>query len=558
MARFTLLIPHGRSPKADLETPITAQFPSDRICGVVAAATAAEGIRQIKVAVGPKGRLRTVELRLDFLRNAAERTALFDWLAKKAGRKALRSTSLPVLIATCRTRRGGGKFGGSAAAELAILAQAARAGCAWCDVEIETAKQFDPAELRDAVAPGRLMVSAHDFRRLPPNLLALAKRLDRFGGDAIKIAAMCDSLGEAQRLFQLTRRRGDVVAIPMGERMLAGRMLALREGSALAYVPIAVSTAPGQLSLDALKRVYRWQRRFGASAQGPTRRTKIYGVIGDPVAHSLSPVMQNAAFAEQGVDALYLPFAVSDLGDFVRSAGAFGIAGFSVTIPHKQAILRYLDWCDPLAAEIGAVNTVLMRGTRLYGYNTDYVGVLQAIEKHVSLRSSRVLLVGAGGAARAAAFALAHKGATVVIWARRSQQAAALARAAGGQAVDRQALRRESFDAIVNCTPVGLHASAPAGMSAGSRMASDSPLQAGELNCRVVMDMIYRPRVTPLLRLAASRGIATISGVEMFVAQGTAQYEIWTGKRAPEAVMRKAVLAALQAEERAGSHGTAK
>jgi 3-dehydroquinate dehydratase / shikimate dehydrogenase len=281
-------------------------------------------------------------------------------------------------------------------------------------------------------------------------------------------------------------------------------------------------------------------------------------VIGDPVAHSLSPVMQNAAFAEQGVDSLYLPFAVNDLRDFVRSAAPLGIAGFSVTIPHKQAILRYLDWCDPLAAEIGAVNTVLMRGTRLYGYNTDYVGVLQAIEKHVSLGSSRVLLVGAGGAARAAAFALVHKGATVAIWARRPQQAAALARATGGEVLDRQALRRESFDAIVNCTPVGLHASKPAGKRAGSRPASDSPLKADELNCRVVMDMIYRPRVTPLLRLAASRGIATISGVEMFVAQGTAQYEIWAGKRAPEAVMRKAVLAALQAEERAGSRGTAK
>jgi 3-dehydroquinate dehydratase type I len=266
--RFTLLIPHGRSPKADLETPITAKFASDRTCGVVATATAAEAIRQIKLAVGPQGCLRNVELRLDYLRNAAERVALLEWLAKKAGGEGSHSVSLPVLIATCRTRRGGGKFGGSVAAELAILAQAARAGCAWCDVEIETAEQFDPAELRDAIAPGRLMVSAHDFRRLPPKLPALAKRLDRFGGDAIKIAADVRFAGEARRLFQLTRGRGDVVAIPMGERMLAARMLALREGSALAYVPIAVSTAPGQLSLDALQRVYRWQRRFGAVGPG--------------------------------------------------------------------------------------------------------------------------------------------------------------------------------------------------------------------------------------------------------------------------------------------------
>ena len=275
---------------------------------------------------------------------------------------------------------------------------------------------------------------------------------------------------------------------------------------------------------------------------GPTRRTKIYGVIGNPVAHSLSPLMQNAAFAERKIDALYLPFEVRDLRDFVRAAGPLGISGFSVTIPHKQSILRYLHGCDSLAAEIGAVNTVVLRGTRLYGYNTDYVGVLRALESRVPLRSSRVLLVGAGGAARAAAFAIARKGASVFIWARRPAQAEALAKAAGAQAIERPALRRESFDAIVTCTPVGLRG--------GGASSMESPLEAKELNCRVVMEMIYRPRLTPLLRLAARQGIATISGVEMFLAQGAAQFEIWTGKRAPEAVMRKAVMAALRREEK--------
>jgi 3-dehydroquinate dehydratase / shikimate dehydrogenase len=558
---------------------------------VVAAETAAEAIRQLKFAAGPRGRLRTLELRLDFLRGPAERTALLDWVSRYYGRDAngrtpssapkaktrrkethrteAGSLSLPVLIATCRTRKGGGKFSGSISAELAILSQAARAGCAWCDVEIETASQIAPAELRRAVAPARLLVSAHDFRRLPPDLPGLVKRLDRFGARGIKIAAMCRGLGDAERLLRLAHGRSDVVAIPMGERALGTRILALREGSALAYASIITSTAPGQLSLDAMHNVYRiggrmdgrpdrrpnrrMDRRFGASANGPTRRTKIYGVIGNPVAHSLSPLMQNAAFAEQGVNALYLPFEVRDLGDFVRAAPLLGIAGFSVTIPHKQAILRYLHGCDPLAAEIGAVNTVVLRGARLYGYNTDYVGVLQAIESRVPLRSSRVLLVGAGGAARAAAFAIARKGAAVFIWARRPEQAKALAKAAGAEAVDRPALRRESFDAIVNCTPVGLHAAG--GFLIGTRPGSSlgSPLQASELNCRVVMEMIYRPRVTPLLRLAAGRGIATISGVEMFIAQGAAQYEIWTGKRAPEAVMRKAVLTALKQEEKAST-----
>jgi len=470
-----------------------------------------------------------LELRLDYLHSAAERSALFRWLA--------RQRRLPTLIATCRTRQGGGKFGGSAWVELQILAQAARAGCRWCDVELESAEQVRPEDLRRAMAPARLLVSAHDFRRLPLSLPRLARRLAHCGGQAIKIAATCHSLSDDRRLLALARGRRNVVVIPMGEKTLGARILALREGSALAYAAIANSTAPGQLSLDSMINVYHLDRRFGKSTGGPTRRTRVYGVIGNPVAHSLSPLMHNAAFAERRLNAVYLPFDVLDLADFIGNIGALRIAGFSVTIPHKQRILRYLDGCDPLAAEIGAVNTVVLRGTRLYGYNTDYVGVLRAIESRVPLRSSRVLLIGAGGVARAAAFALSRAGAAVAIWARRPEQARALARAAEGQALERPALQHEFFDAVVNCTPVGL------------RPGDGSPLRAGELNCSVVMDLIYRPRTTPLLRLAARRGIATISGVEMFLTQGMAQYEIWTGERAPEAVMRKAVLAALKQEE---------
>jgi 3-dehydroquinate dehydratase/shikimate dehydrogenase len=270
------------------------------------------------------------------------------------------------------------------------------------------------------------------------------------------------------------------------------------------------------------------------------RKTRIYGVIGDPIGHSLSPVLQNAGFQARKMDAVYLPFLVRDLSDFLRAIGPLGIAGFSVTLPHKQAILRHLDDCDPMAARIGAVNTVVVRGGgKLYGYNTDYVGVLRALEQRIPLRGSRVLLLGAGGAARAVAFALAHSGATVCVCARRPREAKKLARAVDGEAVERSRLQREFFDAIVNATPVGMYPHA-----------SVSPLKASELNCRLVFDLIYRPRLTKLMQLAASRGIETVLGVEMFVAQGTAQWEIWTGERAPADAMRRAVLRALAGEEK--------
>ena len=507
-------------------------FGPGRLCGVVAAAKAAEAIRQFRSSVGPNGNLQTLELRLDYLQNPAERSAFLRWLG--------RQRALPVIIATCRRRQGGGQFPGSIEDELAVLKQAVEAGCAWCDVEIETASEIDPAELKEALAPARVLVSAHDFRRVPKNLAALARRLDSTGAHAIKIAAQCRSLADARRLLDIAHGRWDVVAIPMGEAVFPARILALREGSALAYAAVETSTAPGQLSLEATRNVYRLNRRFGRST-APTSRTRVYGVIGDPVGHSLSPLMHNTAFAERGVDAVYLPFHVRDLRDFLAAVRSFHISGFSVTLPHKRRILRYLDECDPLAAEVGAVNTVVVRGQRLYGYNTDYVGVLRAIEKRVPLQSARVLLLGAGGAARAAAFALARGGAAVAIWARRSERALALARAVKGQAIERRALGSEFFDAIVNCTPVGMY---PGG---------GSPLTARELNARVVMDTIYRPQTTELLRRAKRRGIETISGVEMFLAQGIAQWEMWMKQRAPEKAMRHAVLAALDGEEKASA-----
>jgi len=507
---------------------ITAIFGKQRVCAVIAASTAVQAVRQIRTAFSQMRPPRTLELRWDFLQDEAERARLLGWLKGQH--------QLPVLIATFRRAAGGGLFRGSMPAEIELLQKAVSAGCGWCDVEIETAKYFKPDELKRRLAPARLLISAHDFRRLPPDLPKLVKRLERCGGHAVKIAAMCHSLADARRLLALARHRSDLVALPMGDMALPARILALREGSALVYAAVAQTTAPGQFSLDLLQGVYRLNRRFGAS-NGLNRQTRVYGVIGNPVAHSLSPLMHNTAFAARRMNAVYVPFEVRDLRDFLAAIAPMGIAGFSVTLPHKRDIVRHLDYCEPLAAKIGAVNTVVVRNGKLRGYNTDFAGVLRCIEKRVRLRSSRILLLGAGGSARAAAFALAHKGAAVTIWARRSAQARALARAVEGRAIDRPRLRREFFDVIVNCTPVGMY---PGG---------GSPLRSGELNCRLVMDLIYRPRKTKLLLQAERLGLETVSGVEMFLVQGIAQWEMWTGKRAPVAAMRRAVVAALDREE---------
>jgi 3-dehydroquinate dehydratase/shikimate dehydrogenase len=496
-----------------------------RICAVAAASTASEMADLVRLGLRETP---TVELRLDWLRNDAERSSFLLWLKKNKPRGT-------TFLATCRRRIGGGKLFGGVQAELYWLNEAREAGCSWGDLEIETLRELPGKSLSELGLPSRILLSLHDFQHLPRRLPSLhsAARPDV---QALKIAVHAETIGDSIRLLRLVRRWPNLVTVPMGEVGLPARILALREGSALAYAPIGPATAPGQVSLGTLKHLYR--------AHELTRRTRVYGVIGDPVGHSLSPLLHNTGFRAQRIDAVYLPFLVKDLRDFLKAMPEFGIRGFSVTIPHKQSILKHLQECDLLAAEIGAVNTVVVRRDgSLFGCNTDYIGILRALEQKLRLAGSRALIFGAGGVARAAAFALVRAGAHVGICARRERAARELAKAVGGEVLPRRALRSESFDAILNATPIGMHPH--------DRV---SPLSPRELNCRVVMDLINRPQMTRLLNLAARKGITTISGVEMFVPQGVAQWELWTGQRAPESLMRKAVLRALRAEEGSRQH----
>jgi 3-dehydroquinate dehydratase/shikimate dehydrogenase len=492
----------------------------DRICGVAAAETAGELEAQLHEAL----RLtRTVELRLDWLRSDAERRRFFKWLKRRRFSAEL--------IATCRRREAGGRFTGDVAAERQMLSAATDAGCRWYDLEVESieaAGGFEP------IAPGRAraIVSLHRFDRPVRDPHRLLSRFPSVPGVVWKLAVECRGLGDAVRLIRLARKPGPaagMIVVPMGRAALPARLLALREGSLLTYAAVSEATAPGQPTLETAIREYRAERI--------DRRTRAYGIIGNKTGRSTSPAMHNAAFAAAEINAIYLPFHVEKLGDFLGAIRSLGIGGFSVTIPHKRAILRHLDACHSLAKRLGAVNTVVVRRGRLYGYNTDYAGVVAAIEGRVRLAGCRALLVGAGGAARAAAFALADSGARVFVVARRPQRARELARACGGKELAQREIRRRSFDLIVNATPVG--------------MAPDrgTPLSADELNAPVVFDMVYRPIDTPLLRLAARRGLETISGVEMLVAQGVEQWELWTGRPAPARVMRRAALEALGRSE---------
>ncbi len=285
-----------------------------RICAVVAASTADEMSRMVRSALR---QTRTVELRLDWLSSDADRARFLDWLGKGQPRNA-------TFLATCRRREGGGKFAGPVDRELYWLIQAREAGCQWCDLEVETLRKLPGQSVREYPVPSRVLLSVHDFERTPD----LPRRMNppaHGGVDAVKIAAEARTIHDSVRLLSLARNSKSFVAVPMGEAGLPARILALREGSALAYAPVAAATAPGQVSLDEMIHLYR--------AHALTRRTRVYGVIGDPVGHSLSPILHNTGFVARHVDAVYLPFLVHDLRDFLAAVPEFGVRGFSVTHP---------------------------------------------------------------------------------------------------------------------------------------------------------------------------------------------------------------------------------
>ena len=467
---------------------------------------------------------RTIELRLDWLADDHEIRRFIAILAERPIRGA-------TLLATCRRRPAGGRYRGSIGRQLVHLAEAIRAGCSWYDLEIESAGLCPPELLEVLLGEAKRLVSAHFFKSMPRNLEKVRAELVRTGADGIKIAARCESLADCRKMAQFGWGKRDQIVIPMGETAAPARILGLKEPNGFAYAPVQNATASGQVSLDEMRTTYGGGRI--------TRKTAVYGVIGDPIGHSLSPQLHNAGFRAQRIDAIYVPFLVHRLQDFIDSIEPMRIKGFSVTIPHKEKILGYLTDCDPLARSIGAVNTVVVRNGKLYGYNTDYVGVLRALESRLKFPNRRVLILGAGGVARAVAFALAQAGATVCVSARRQKKAEALVHAVNGKLIAWKKLPEESFDAIVNATPVGMHP-----------FDDRSPLEARDLNCRLVFDTIYRPEKTKLLQLAERRGIATVSGLEMFVAQGIAQWELWTRQKAPATRMRRAVLNALKREER--------
>lgn len=445
------------------------------------------------------------------------------------------------VIATCRRKAHGGSFDGPLATELDILMKAAQCGCQIVDLEVESAeeaKSHQVEKLRSAGAA--LLVSFHDFSRTK-GLEQAADRIQAFKPDFVKVVSTARNLADNLAVLRLIEDRSlgsRIVGIAMGEEGLVSRVLGPRAGAAFTFASWSegTETAPGQISAETLRDVYRLEHLDPA--------TRIFGVAGNPISHSLSPMLQNAAFRREIVNAILLPLKAKSVGDLLTLAAELPLAGCAVTMPLKTEVLPHLANMDPLTSKIGACNTLRMGADgKLYGFNTDVAGIVRPLERRLRLKGARVAVLGAGGAARAAVFGLVEQGAEVLVVNRTHEHAVTLARQAKAKSLKHELLAKQRFDVLINATPCGM---------AGYKQAM--PIAENELNASIVFDMVYNPLETPLLKLAKSRGIAVVNGLEMFVQQGARQFEIWTGKPAPESEMLKVV----EHELRKRAHDAAK
>ena len=454
-----------------------------------------------------------VELRLDCLEVNPHSVSLSD-------------LQRPVIL-TFRPSEQGGYCNLSREARMTFWTQAPRGDGVWWDLEGDITHELSPDW-------SHTIVSHHDFSGVPTNLNEIYERLAQTPARILKIAVQAKDILDCIPIFQLINRARnegrEIIAIAMGNAGIATRILGPSRGAFLTYGALddESATAPGQVNAPKLRSLYHIDKIDS--------ETMICGLVGFPVMHSVSPHIHNAAFASETVNGVYLPFEVVDIHSFLKRMVHprtreldWNLRGLSITAPHKETIMDYLDWIEPQAKEIGAVNTVVIENDRLLGYNTDAAGLIEPLLSRLgSLAEKKVAIIGAGGAARAAIWALQQQKASVTVFARNLAKAAQLN-------VPSQALASASFndyDIVINATPLG----------SGAHIDQTPATQQQLSGARLVYDLVYNPMETRFLREAREAGCKILGGLEMLVAQASIQFELWTGRKASSSIMHDAAL----------------
>jgi 3-dehydroquinate dehydratase/shikimate dehydrogenase len=514
--------------------------------------------RQIRDAVSAGAEM--LELRTDYLGGLNGRAAA----ALIAEAKGSIPASLPVIV-TCRDPREGGAGNHPETLRIEVLLAAMETGADFIDLEYANFLQPEIGQrIGSALARRprcRLILSAHDFQGKFPDVRRLHRDILRACPNAIpKLVYTANHINDCFGAFDLLHEtKGDCIVLCMGQAGLISRILAKKLGSFVTFASLneQAATAPGQLTLSTLKGLYH--------CDSVNAETELFGVVADPVAHSLSPAIHNACFADKGMNRLYLPLLVqggqpqfNQFLDNILVRPWLDFRGFSVTIPHKHSALEYVrgkgGFVEPLADKIGAANTLIHVAPppsgvigvpqpraagphQLAAYNTDYAGALDAITagmgiERKGLRDVLVAVVGAGGVSRAIVAGLSDAGAKVTIYNRTVERAQELAAEFGCGFAGLDKLSQMSAKLLTNCTSIGMHPNVDA-----------TPVPAEYLKPDMtVFDTVYNPAETLLLKQAKQKGAQTIDGIAMFVNQAAAQFRLFIGQSANTRLMRDVVI----------------
>jgi 3-dehydroquinate dehydratase / shikimate dehydrogenase len=473
---------------------------------------------QIEIQEAAKRGAQMIELRLDFLSKAPDL-------------KRMLATKPCAMVATVRRPTDGGRWPGDEEERLMLLRQAIVGGFDWVDIETDIADKVK--RFKDV----KRIVSYHNLRETPPDLEEIHERMCKQDADVIKLAVTAQSVFDNLRVLHLVRNaKKPTVAFCMGDLGGPSRILGAKFGAPFTYAAFNKERgiAPGILSYEDLKNVYHYP--------AINADTRVFGLIGDPVGHSLSPLLHNTAFRALGINAVYVPFRVQrgQLEEFLETFAELGVEGFSVTIPHKEAAAELASQSDPAVDQTGAANTLLRGPAGFRAFNTDYQAARDSLLANMpgspdgapaSLNGRVVLLLGAGGVAHAIAHALHREGALLSIANRTFDRAQSLAEKVGCRSVDWAARHSVVAEMLINCTSVGM-----------MPQLDESPIHNSFLKPGlIVMDCVYTPEHTILIKEAKSRSCHVITGLDMFVRQAALQFELFTNQKAPFELMYKTV-----------------
>jgi len=457
-----------------------------------------------------------IELRLDFLSRAIDL-------------KRLLADKRCPMLATIRRHEDGGRWTKSEDERQMLMRLAIVGGFDWIDIETDVADNIK------RYGKVKRIVSYHNTKELPKNLEEIFEKMHHQDADVLKLAVRIDKPQDNWRVIRLMKHaKKPTVAVAMGDYGLPSRLLGAKFGSPFTYAAFNKERgiAPGLLSFDEMREIYHYNKI--------NKETKVYAVVGDPILHSMSPIAHNAALQHLGMNAVYIPIQVpkNDFIDTIQSMVKIPITGYSVTMPHKEAAYELGSERDEITIACKAGNTLVRGANGWRTCNTDYSAALAALRNAMAgmesgdyIHGRLILILGAGGVARTLAHGLHREGALVIIANRTTERGLGLADEIGCRAVDWNARNAQHCEIVINCTPIGQHPEV-----------DESPLHPSVFRPgMVVMDCVYNPETTMMIREARDRSCRVVTGVEMFIRQAAEQFKLFTGVDAPVDVMTAAV-----------------